>query len=161
MTPIPAQTSEILGMSDQFWSSVIGALVGALAAGIISALIARAVFKAERKARDADQVARDKRQLRADRTRAVAHIVALINENSLPNRYLYPLPIEIWHAAISLLALDPTDEGQQAFDFINRELGKATPNDPNHMSDTEIAGHIESALIYWVRHDNSSDVFAN
>jgi hypothetical protein len=119
-------------MSDQFWSSVVGALAGALTAGIISALIAHAVFKAERKARetetDADRKRRGKeRQEEAReaivrlRTLAVSELVALIRAAGNSGGF-GSIPPAIQNAAQALL-LDRTDESYIVFRWVMLKLG--------------------------------------
>jgi hypothetical protein len=160
MTPTPEPVSTFLGMSDQFWSSVAGALVGALAAGAISVAVAIGIFRAEKNRRTHEQQEQDWKAIRAARANAAAHLISVVNKWSRPyGSGLAPVPLAISTAHLALIAFDPSDEALRAYDFVTQELGKAYPDSPRHKSDIEIAGSIESALIYWIRHDPPASFF--
>ncbi|MGN6760566.1 MAG: hypothetical protein ACTHJI_04450 [Leifsonia sp.] len=116
---------------DQFWASVAGALVGAGAAGAISALIARAIFKAERKARQEEtNIEHERRdQERLDeahaavirlRTTAISELITLIRDVIYSGGF-EAIPLRIQNAAQALL-FDRTDESYTVYQWVSLKL---------------------------------------
>lgn len=149
-------------MSDQFWSSVAGALLGALAAGIISALIARAVFKAERKSREREvereYARRDTERAQEAheavirlRTTAVSELIVIARDTGTRGGFGAVPPL-LQNAAQALL-LDRSDESYTVYTWVMRKL--------NHIADYSARGQgnvapqitetIIAMLIGWIR----------
>jgi len=108
-------------MSDQFWSSVAGALVGALAAGVISALIAWRVFAGERKARQQERLQESRDVALRLRTTAVSELITALRQIANSDGF-EEIPPHLQNAAQALL-LDGTEESFIVYKYVLMELG--------------------------------------
>lgn len=144
-------TSEFLGMSDQFWSSVIGALVGALAAGIISALIAWRVLAAERATREREQVEEAGRAAIRLRTTAVSELITLVRERGYSGGFS-AVPLNIQNAAQAML-LDQTDDSYVVYKWVMLKLRHVADSSAQGLGNLgpQIAEAIIAMLIAWIR----------
>lgn len=151
-------------MSEQFWSSVVGALLGALAAGAISIYVARWVFRSEREARakelDAEHARRDqeraedKRQesfkLRVD---AVSELLSVVRKFGSQGGFS-SIPIELENATRALL-LDGTEDSYIAYQWVTMQLTRtataATAGRGNIAPQTSKL--ITAMLLAWVRQE--------
>lgn len=170
MTSAVPPPTEFLGMSDQFWSSVVGALLGAAAAGLISLLVARWIFRSERDARaleltdeharrDRERAEDQRYELRKLRVETVSSLIGTLRKYAASGGFS-GIPIELENATSSLL-LDGTNDSYTVYQWVSMQLGRISQASVEGKGNVapQTSRVIISMLLGWVR-DEEQGVLA-